>query len=330
MRALSPVFWVPLVSAALLTAAPAWAAPSDADKAQARELTTQGLDLLSKQDFQGAFQAFSKASKLYPAPTVELGLARAAGRTGRLVLAQEVYQRLSREQLPPGSPPAFVDAVKAASKELAELAPRVPALTVNVLKATPGTKEPRVTVDGEPLSAAALGSPRPIDPGKHKVHAEAEGFQPAEAEVTVLEGKRDATVTLTLQPSTSTTPAAGGAGPAQPPPQAQTSPPEPPPSGSKVHPGAYVGLGVGAVGVLVGAVFGLKAMSKKSDLDSACTDGKCPKSAEGTHDSFKSAATLSSIGFAVGVVGLGAGTYFLVSGGNKSGSGRGVGLGGTF
>lgn len=314
-----------LVVAAQAAALPASAAPSDADKAQARDLTKQGLELLSKQDFQGAFQAFSKASKLFSAPTVELGLARAAAKTGRLVLAQEVYQRLSREQLPPGAPPAFVDAVKAAAKELDELAPRVPTLTVNVLKAAPSAKEPRVTVDGEALSAAALGSQRPIDPGKHKVRAEADGLQPAEAEIVVAEGKRDATVTLTLQPAAGTAaPAASGpAAPASP-------PPEPAPSKGKVHPGAYVGLGVGAVGVVVGAVFGLKAMGKKGELDDACSDGKCPKTAEGTHDSFKSAATLSTIGFAVGVVGLGAGGYFLVSGGTKSGSGATVGVGGTF
>ncbi|MCC6645486.1 MAG: hypothetical protein IT374_07955 [Polyangiaceae bacterium] len=314
-----------LVATTLSAAYPVAAAPSDADKAQARQLTQQGLDQLAKQDFSGAFQSFTKANKLYSAPTVELGLARSAVKVGRLVLAQEVYQRLSREQLPPGSPAAFVDAVRVAAKELAELAPRVPALTVQIVKPA-GAKEPRVTVDGEPLSSAALGSPRPIDPGPHKVRAEADGMQAAEAEVIVAEGKRDASVTLTLQPLSGATPVA--APPAASPPPA--APPEPAPaSKGKTHPGAYVGLGVGAVGVLVGAVFGLKAMGKKSDLNGACVDGKCPPSAEGTHDSFKSAATLSTIGFAVGVVGLGAGTYFLVNGSTK-GTGASAGVGGTF
>ncbi len=316
-----------LLAGAFVCVAPlASAEPSEADKAQARDLTQGGLDALAKKDFEAAFSAFSRADKLFRAPTISLGLARSAAATRRLVLAQETYQKLSREPVSPGSPEAFVQAVEAAKRELAELLPRVPALTINVS----GAKEFKITLDGEPLSAAAVGARRPVDPGKHRVRAEAEGCAPAEAEVAVAEGQKDAHVELTLAPG-----ARGAAAPTPtstaPAPTPAPSPPASPADGGKrVHPGAWAGLALGGVGLVLGAVFGVKAMSRKKDLDARCVAGHCPPDATSEHDAFTSAATVSTVGFAIGAVGLGAGTYFLIGGSTKTPSSASLGLGGSF
>ena len=68
---------------------------------------------------------------------------------------------------------------------------------------------------------------------------------------------------------------------------------------------AYVVLGVGGAGVVVGSVFGGLAFGTKSSLDSACPiKTSCPASSQGDIDALATRATVSSIGFGVGVAGI--------------------------
>jgi hypothetical protein len=70
---------------------------------------------------------------------------------------------------------------------------------------------------------------------------------------------------------------------------------------------AIVALGVGGVGIVVGAVTGFLAIGKHSDLADACPGGKCTSDKQSDIDSYKTMGTISTVGFIVGVVGLGAG-----------------------
>jgi hypothetical protein len=73
-------------------------------------------------------------------------------------------------------------------------------------------------------------------------------------------------------------------------------------------------IGTGVVGVAVGSIFGVKVLGKKSSLDNVCqpTKSRCPPGAQDDIDSMRSAATLSTVGFAVGGVALGAGVIMLL------------------
>jgi hypothetical protein len=87
-------------------------------------------------------------------------------------------------------------------------------------------------------------------------------------------------------------------------------PPEPEPNSKML---AYVVGGVGVVGIGVGAVFGLQTLSKKSQRDEVCHDGFCDTPAGLDYDKdARSAATISTIGFGVGLVGVGVGAYLLL------------------
>ena len=71
----------------------------------------------------------------------------------------------------------------------------------------------------------------------------------------------------------------------------------------------WVALGVGAAGILVGGVTGLIAAQKESQLAEDCPNGKCPPTSDADLANTKTFALASTIGFAVGVVGLGVGGY---------------------
>lgn len=54
-------------------------------------------------------------------------------------------------------------------------------------------------------------------------------------------------------------------------------------------------------------------MGKASDLNAACPNGKCPSSQSDAVSSYNTATTLATVGLALGVVGVGVGSYFLVT-----------------
>ena len=74
----------------------------------------------------------------------------------------------------------------------------------------------------------------------------------------------------------------------------------------------WVGLGVGGAGLVFGGVTGLVVLSKKSALeDDGCVDARCYSDQADDVDSYNSMRTLSTVGFAVGGLGVAAGAALL-------------------
>ena len=86
---------------------------------------------------------------------------------------------------------------------------------------------------------------------------------------------------------------------------------------------AYVALGVGGVGLIAGTVFGVIALSDRGTLKGECSSSNaCPSSAQADISGLHAHEWISDIGFAVGLVGAGVGTWLLLAGpsGNTTGS----------
>ena len=186
-----------MTGAACLLAATTGTAQSAADKATARNLATEGIRLFQEGKHNEALDRLQRAQALYDAPIHLVYVARAQAKLGRLVEAAETYRRLVRTELGPKAPGPFRDAVKDGERELAELEPRIPALTITLDAAPASGLELRI--DDEVVSAAVLGVRRPINPGHHSVKVTAPGYAGDERAVDVKEAQ-NASVHLSLGP----------------------------------------------------------------------------------------------------------------------------------
>jgi hypothetical protein len=179
----------------LFSASPSASADSAADKATAREVATEGIELYRAGKYADALDRLKRAQALYDAPVHLLYIARSEEKLGQLVEGSETYRTLDRYTLPAGAPEAWTAAVEDGRKELAALEPRLPKLRLTTdPKDAPETT---VQIDGAPVSAAVIGIARAVNPGTHHVTIAAKGYAPAETDFETKEGEtKDVALTL--------------------------------------------------------------------------------------------------------------------------------------
>jgi len=281
---------------------------SATDKAAARDLGIQGILLADKGDCAGALVPLQKAASLFPAPTIVERLGECQIELGKIVAGTESLQSVVHEDLGPSPSPAFVEAQKRAQKMLELSLPRIAKLVLHLVGPKPA--DASITVDGEKMPSALVDAERPTDPGHHDLAASAPGFRDGTTPVDLTAGKTtEVTLTLEPLPAGAAAPApASVAAPAQP-----VNPPAPGGSSSSGSPvPAIVAFAAGGVGVALGSVFGLMAAGKKSSLDQVCQSKNCPTTSQGDIGAMNTDATVSTVGFSVGLVGVGVGIVLLM------------------
>lgn len=291
-----------LTVAAVLTGRAALAFADDAtDIATARALGQDGVMLADQGKCPQAIEKLARAEKLHHAPTTALRLAECEIEVGRLVAGTERLERLVREPLAPSAPAAFTAAQARAQTVLGSAQPRIATLHITV-KAPAGTAY-TVTVDDEPVPGAMIDADRPTDPGTRKLAASAKGFRPASAEVTLKEGE-SSSAQLTLEPDPNAVAESAAS--------TETTRSTTPEGGRSIVP--WIAIGVGVAGVALGAVSGAIVASKASDLSDTCPNNRCPAGSQDKIDSASSWATVSTVGFVVGGVGIASGVVMLLLG----------------
>ena len=289
-------------------------AQDDAQRAAARGLATDGLRAYEAGRWAEGLDLFQRAEALVHAPPHLLYIARASAKQGKLVQANEAYMKILREPLAATAPKAFVDAQKAAHEEHAELAPRVPKLTI-VLKGE-AAGDANVTMDGVEVPRALVGVAQPADPGAHVLKATAPGWASRDVNIQIAEGSSE-TATVVLDQRIET--------PDQPHVDQDTGPGPETKRGTSVLP--WVAIGVGVAGLGAGTFFMIQNRSARDDANALCGDGPCPAARRSEIQALDSdadtAATLSWIGYGVGAAGIIAGAALLVV--NKTSSSKTAG-----
>jgi hypothetical protein len=311
------------------------AAQSDENRSGARAAATAGGNAFQEHKWAEAIDMFTRAESLVHSPVHLLYTARAHEKLGQLVRAREAYIKITNEDLPKNAPEPYRAAKKDAERELAALDPRVPSVTITLKGPAPSQPGAAVTMDGQPVPAALVGVPRPVDPGEHRFEASAEGYAAQPVVVRVAEGRSEAAL-LELVPTGApiplATPVAGAAVAPVAQPPGEAPPPAAPPGADKgshgPHPLTWVAFGVGALGLGLGTFFAVTSKSKVDEANGLCknpgpdgaSDWCTPESgakASELDDDAKFNKTLAIVSFVAAGVGIGAGVSLLVATGKS-------------
>lgn len=318
-----------LLSILALASAPASAqSPSAQDRATARLLAEEADKKLEAGDLKGAIELFQRADAIYPAPTLKLALARVLVKSGQIIEGHELLLDVMRSEPQKGEPSSWTSARDTARQEAEALAPRIPRIEILLVGVDVKTGAPTVTLDGRRIPNESLGVVRPINPGMHRVRADAEGFMPAEQKIQMGEGEHYK-LTLKMFPEAAAAPTASAMTSAAPRPARSGAParasakPD-----DELSPRTLAIVGFSSAGVLAitGTVFGLVVRSKVNDIKQECTlppGNVCPVRLRSEADQASGFATVSNVSFALAAVGLGVGFYGLLSGPSKPAAARG-------
>jgi len=289
-------FGLALGACLLLTLGVAAAEPSAAEKETARKLVKSGRAKKQAGDAKAALEDFKAAHAIMGVPTTGLELGKAQLEGGLLVEARDTLLAVSRSTPAPGESPLFAKA-RAEAKALAkDVEPKIPQLKLALEKAPKGV---RLLIDDHEVPEAAIAAPLSVNPGKHVVVARL-GESEKRAEVSLEMGQSHE---LALDLSA-----------LAPAPEKKRPPKQPASTGG---PWVYVGFGVAGAGVLVGSVTGIMALSKTASAEEGCVDDRCPPSTHDDIDAGRTLGTVSTVAFAVAVLGAGVGVYALLSSDEK-------------
>jgi hypothetical protein len=279
---------------ALASAAPALAQRSATDIETARQLYNQGVELRDRGDLRGALEKLRAAHALGNTPITGVELCKTHASLAQPVEAREVCLGVGR--IPPlaGETARSQDARNEAARIAEDMRPKIAIVRLHITGVPPG-REPTVMVDGAPVPLAALGEARAVNPGKHEVSARVGSGPETRSQIDLAPGEsKDVSLPVTAPPV--------AAYPAQPQPYPPQGGERPPPR-ERSNGVLTAGLVIGGIGVGVGALAGIIALSDKSDLDNKCTNKICGVSEHDALDSAKRWGNVSTAFFIVGGVG---------------------------
>ena len=308
---------LPLLLASKQAAAQTHAASEgSSDRVVAERLFDEGRELMDRGELDAACPKFAESYRMDAALGTLLNLAVCHESQGLLATAWTEYDRavpLSREKGDARRLEFAEEGKRRLDGRFArlrlELAPELRALTSR-----------RVELDGEALAPEQLEAPHPLEAGRHTVTVTAPGYRSWSAPLLVSSASRELIQLLpALEPLTPAT-APKVAPPIAPPPAPPLrSPPRPAQresAPSSASPRATWGLALGGTGILglgVGSVFGLLAISEKNARDELCDAGVCSSSRGiDAHRAADRAATVANVAFVAGgaLVAGGAILYF--------------------
>ncbi|MGC4091229.1 MAG: PEGA domain-containing protein [Polyangiaceae bacterium] len=282
-----PATTKPDAKPAAAAAAPAVKPPDAKTREAARKAYSAGEKSFGENNFAAAHENFVKADALIPSPHAKYWVAKSLDKQDKTEEAIAAYEKAIGD----------AEAAKLGDDKLLDARTRVDELkaklvaVISVVTTPPGAT---VLVDGNP-EAGVTPLTLKLSPGAHKVTLSSTGFETKELDVVAKGGdKAEQKVELVAKAAPPPVAAAPVAETAPPPP-----PPPPPVEKRSVIP-AVVTLGIAGAGAVVGTLFGLKALSAKSDFN----DKPSTKAADDTERNALIADMAFGVAITLGVTGI--------------------------
>jgi serine/threonine-protein kinase len=281
--------------------------PPQSNAAVAEALFRHGRELLDAGKVAEACDKFAASQRADPALGTLLNLAACHERQGLTATAWSEFTD------------ALGEATRTHDKRATYARGRLAALEQTLFRLVIEVSDPpaelAVRLDGQPLGREALGTPLPVNPGDRVLEATAPGrerwTQTVPVPKTTGQLRLEIPALAMRPPAAPVVVAAPAAVPSVPPPIPTLELTDQDRALQTRH---RVGLAVGAGGAVlvgVGAAFGLKAMGRHDDSKAHCQGTVCdPAGVTLNHDA-KSAATVSTIAFGVGLAAVAGGAWLL-------------------
>jgi len=289
-------------------AAVAVAEPTSADKSLATQLFKEGRALVDQGRYTEGCRKLEESQRLDPGGGTLLNLALCHEKEGRTATAWTEFTEalgIARKDDRPQRAEIAQQHIEALEPTLSRLVVQIP----------PASDLPDLEIkrDGTAIRRAAWGTAMPIDPGDHVIEAFALGKLPWKQTVTVPPKAETKTIAVPVLENA----------PVAPTPSASTSSGQMPGTfievRRSVNPAAWVAYGIGALGVGAGTYFGLRAMSDQRTADDNCPQDKCVnRTGTSANANAIKWANISTVGFGVGALGIGLGTFLLLSRGTTT------------
>jgi tetratricopeptide (TPR) repeat protein len=314
-----PTPFVPalLLASALGIPGRASAQSNGAQKAAAESLFDDGQRAMKSGQYADACPKFEQSERIDPGIGTLLYLGECYERTGRSASAWATFREAASSARAKGE----TDRARVANGRADRLEHTLSKLTIVIPAETAQLTGLRVLRDDTPIDRALFGVAIPVDPGKYRIVASADGYATYQTEFELLAHADKKTLSIpALQPlptPSGTPPPIPASGviatePTHGAADARVSDAKPAQSGS--HTAAYVTGAIGVVGLGVGSYFGVRAIGKNNDAKRLCpTDDRCVGSGVSLTNQARHAAVASNIAFVGGaaLVGLGVVLYLM-------------------
>lgn len=286
-----PTILLLFVSFVVLIPSVAFADETDDERKEAERLFNEARAAVQAEDYKTACPKFEASLKLARRAGTLFNLAQCEEHEGRLVTAVQYYKE-GIVVLEAGDP-----RLAPSKKQLANIEPRLPYLTVVVEGAMP--QGGRVTLDGREVEV--LGKEFAVNPGKHELRILAPKYADGVVEFEIEEFKKESkTISIGARL------------------------PDPPARVKDLGPkkiAMIAAFGVGGLGVIGAAITGGILVSRKALADSDCPKQQC-KTVEANVKTEQGKVLLVANTFAwgLGIAGAGVGTFLLLYKGKKESS----------
>lgn len=233
----------------------------------------RGIELYEDRDFRAALVEFTRANSIAPNNEVVFNVAQCLFQLGNYAEALATMERYKA-----AASSLKPERAATVESEIADLQGRVATIVVRV-------NVPDATIAVDELQKPAKPSkPIRVSVGRRTLTISARGYLTVTRVVELASGDSPR-ISIQLER-------------------------EPEPSRGRAP--AFIALGVGGVGVVVGAAFGLLAIGNKSNLEAACNGGVCPRASQSNLDGLNRNGVISTVGFGVGALGLVVSAYLFL------------------
>ena len=279
------------------------------DSAASEALFTRGVADMDAGRFEAGCPALAESYRLDPRAGTMFTLAECEARWGKLASSVAHYSDYLGlvDRMTAADKARHADRKGISEAKLKKLRPQVPQLSLVLPADAPGDMV--VKRDGVVLKGASLGIPLPVDPGEHAISTQLPGGPEHVQKLTIGVGESKQVIVEFVLPRST------GAASAAPAPTATSSSATPAaaPSASGLRTWGYAAGGIGLAGVVLGSVTGLMSMNKKKTVDDNCDGPVCNQQGLSASEDGRTLANVSTVGFAVGIVGIAAGAILLIA-----------------